>query len=55
MCFSFLFHRQNVVEAACVMFHTLVVVYRLKDLLGCNKQVCHLPHSHLEVHLRELE
>jgi hypothetical protein len=42
-------HDQGVVKP------TYMVVYRFEDLLGRNQQRCHLPNSHLKVHLRELE
>lgn len=32
-----------------------MVINRLEDLLGRYQEVCHLPHGHLKVHLRELE
>ena len=32
-----------------------MIVYRSEDLLRRYQQACHLPNSHLEVHLRELE
>lgn len=34
---------------------TYMVIYRFKDLLGCNQQRGHLPDCHLKVHLGELE
>ena len=34
---------------------TLVVVDGFEHLLRRNKQMCHLPHCHLEVHLRKFE
>lgn len=34
---------------------TFVVVDRLEHLFGRNEQMCHFPHCHLEVHLREFE